>query len=559
MDQVVQGGTSIGAARIADGLPQSERLLALVAILIAVSMATLDTAIVNTALPTIARDIHTSAAAVIWVVSSYQIAMVATLLPLAALGEIFGHQRVHVVGLVVFTATSLACGLAWSLPTLVAARVLQGLGASMLMSQNTALIRFVYPSRMLGHGLGMNALIVGLAFTIGPTVASAVLSVTTWHWLFLINVPAGVLALVLSLRSLPRIAPSGHHFDPVDAVLNAAFFGLLIYAIGAVSQGDAWKPIVLELAAAALCFGLLLLRQRRAGHPAPMLPVDLFRLPAFALSSATAVFAFATQGLAFVSLPFLFQTVLGYSQVQVGFLMTPWPAIVAIMAPIAGRMSDRRSPGLLGGLWLAGPQRGYGEPGAAAAPPEHRLDHLAHAALRRRVRGFFQAPNLKAIMGSAPPGRSGGAAGIISTSRLVGQSTGAALVALCLNLAHERGPELALWTGCVFADLAASRVSCDWCRAAPTRVAVFLARGLLRLKTGARKGRPIKGVSPGRQKIATVLEKRMDSGRSHDYGGGGSRGTGHAAHRHDGLRHSAHDGPSRQWRRRHALHGLHGL
>lgn len=437
---------------MADGLPAGERVQALVAVLIAVSMATLDTAIVNTALPTIARDIHTGAAAVIWVVSSYQIAMVATLLPLAALGEILGHQRVHMIGLVLFTITSLACGLAWSLPTLVAARVLQGLGASALMSQNTALIRYVYPSRMLGHGLGMNALTVGLAFTVGPTVASAVLSVTTWHWLFLINVPAGLLALYLSWRSLPKIQASGHAFDPVGALLSAAFFGLLIYGIGAVSQGDPPLPIGLELSAAAICFVLLLLRQRQAGHPAPMLPVDLFRLPAFALSAATAVFAFATQGLAFVSLPFLFQTVLGYSQVEVGFLMTPWPAIVAIMAPIAGRLSDRRSPGLLGGCGLLVLSAGMASLALLPAKPDI-LAITWRMLLCGAGFGFFQAPNLKAIMGAAPPGRSGGAAGIISTSRLVGQSTGAALVALCLNLAHARGPELALWTGCVFAGI----------------------------------------------------------------------------------------------------------
>ncbi len=439
-------------APVADGLPPSERRQALIAILIAVSMATLDTAIVNTALPTIARDIHTSAAAVIWIVSAYQIAMVATLLPLAALGEILGHQRLHIAGLVVFTVTSLACGFAWSLPTLVGARVLQGLGAAALMSQNTALIRHVYPSRMLGHGLGMNALTVGLAFTVGPTVASAVLSVTTWHWLFLINVPAGVLALVLSLRSLPKIRPSGHYFDPLGALLSAAFFGLFIYGVGAVSQGDPWLPILLELVAAAVCFALLLLRQRRAGHPAPMLPVDLFRLPAFALSATTAVFAFATQGLAFVALPFLLHDVLRHSQVEVGFLMTPWPAIVAVMAPIAGRMSDRRSPGVLGGCGLLALSAGMAS--LALLPPEPNVLAITWRMLLCGAGfGFFQAPNLKAIMGSAPPGRSGGAAGIISTSRLVGQSVGAALVALCLNLAHARGPELALWIGCVFAGL----------------------------------------------------------------------------------------------------------
>src|SRR3984957_917754 len=177
------------AVYLPNGSPNRERLQALAAISVAVAMATLDTAITNTALPTIAADIGSDGASAVWVVNAYQLVMVATLLPLASLGEIVGHRRVYIAGLLLFTATSLACGFAWSLPSLVAARALQGLGAASIMSVNTALIRFVYPAKMLGRGVGFNALVVGVAFTLGPTVASAILSVTTWHWLFLINVP----------------------------------------------------------------------------------------------------------------------------------------------------------------------------------------------------------------------------------------------------------------------------------------------------------------------------------------------------------------------------------
>ena len=178
-----------------DGLPPELRRWAVAAIFTALAMASLDTAIANIALPAIAADLHVSPADVVWVVNIYQIALVATLLPLGALGEIVGHRRVYLGGLLLFTLASLGCAFAWSLPSLTAARALQGLGASGIMSVNAALVRFVYPTRMLGRGFGHNALVVGTAFTFGPTIASAILSLGTWPWLFAINIPFGVIAM----------------------------------------------------------------------------------------------------------------------------------------------------------------------------------------------------------------------------------------------------------------------------------------------------------------------------------------------------------------------------
>jgi DHA2 family multidrug resistance protein-like MFS transporter len=446
-----------------EGLPRRQRIQALIAISVAVAMATLDTAITNTALPTIAADIGAEPASSIWVVNAYQLAMVAALLPLASLGEILGHRRVYITGLVLFTLTSLACGLAWSLPTLVGARALQGLGAAAIMSVNTALIRFIYPPGKLGFGLGLNALVVGLAFTVGPTVASGILSVGSWHWLFLINVPAGLIAAFLSLRTLPATEQARHGFDGIAAALCAGFFAFLILGIGSVAQGEAWFLVAAEWAAVAV-FGSTLLR-RQADHPAPMLAVDLFRLPVFALSALTAICSFATQGLAFVSLPFLLQVVLGHSAVATGFLMTPWPAVVAIMAPIAGRLSDRYPPGFLGGFGLL--ILCVGMVTLARLPPQPTTLEIAwRMMLCGAGFGFFQSPNLRALMTSAPPGRSGGASGIVATARLLGQATGAALVAFCFHLSRDKGPEIALWMGSGF-----SAVGCvaSFLRLAPFR------------------------------------------------------------------------------------------
>lgn len=438
-----------------DGLTGRRRIEAMLAISSAIGMATLDTAITNTALPTIAHDLGASAAAAIWVVSAYQIAVVATLLPLAFLGDIVGHRLVYTVGLILFTITSLACGLAWSLPSLVAARALQGLGAAAIMSGNTALIKGIYPASILGRGLGRNALVVAISFTVGPTVASGILWLGSWHWLFLVNVPIGIAGIWLSVRALPASPVSGHRFEWGPAILSAAFFALLVLGIGEAAQQSRWEIWAGEIAVSLICAAILMRWQ--VGHPAPMLATDLFRRPVFALSAATSSCSFAAQGLAFVSLPFLLQNVLGHSQVETGFLMTPWPAMVALMGPVAGRLSDRYPPAILCGVGLVLLSIGMASLALLPANPSV-FDTSWRMALSGIGFGFFQSPNLKAIMTSAPATRSGGASGIVAAARLLGQASGAALVALCFHLAAGGGPELALWIGSAFA-LAASIAS----------------------------------------------------------------------------------------------------
>jgi DHA2 family multidrug resistance protein-like MFS transporter len=431
-----------------DGLPAERRGWAAAAIFTALAMASLDTAIANVALPAIASDLHVGPADVIWVVNVYQIALVATLLPLAALGEIVGHRRIYLGGLLLFTLASLACAVAWSLPSLLIARVLQGLGAAGIMSVNTALVRFIYPGRLLGRGFGHNALVVATAFTIGPTVASGILAVGTWPWLFAVNIPFGLVAILIGLKTLPRTPRATHAFDFPGAVLAASCLGLFILGIGSAAHHAQPSLVLIELVGAVL-LGWILIR-RQADHPAPMLPIDLFRRPLFALSAATAICSFAVQGLAFVSLPFYFEETLGRSQVETGFFMTPWPLVVAVMAPIAGRLSDRYPAGILGGLGLA--LLGIGMALLAMLPANPAVaDIVWRMAVCGCGFGFFQTPNMKALMASAPASRSGSASGIVATARLTGQTTGAALAALCFGLAGSEGATIALVLGAAFA------------------------------------------------------------------------------------------------------------
>lgn len=433
-----------------DGLPPELRRWAVAAIFTALAMASLDTAIANIALPTIAADLHVSPADAVWVVNIYQIAVVTSLLPLGALGEIVGHQRIYLGGLLLFTLASLGCALAWSLPSLTAARALQGLGASGVLAVNAALVRFVYPTHMLGRGFGHNALVVGTAFTFGPTIASAILAFGTWPWLFAVNVPFGVIALWIGLKTLPITPRAKHAFDFTSATLTGSCLGLFVVGIGGAAHQVSPALVGLMLAA-ALLLGWIMIR-RDADHPAPMLPVDLFRRPMFALSAATSVCSFAVQGLAFVSLPFYFEDVLHRSQVETGFFMTPWPLVVTIMAPIGGRLSDRYPVGILGGIGLV--LLGIGMALLAMLPAEPTTADIVWRTVICGVGfGFFQTPNLRALMASAPPHRSGSASSIVATARLIGQTLGAALAALCFGLAGHDGATLALALGAGFAAL----------------------------------------------------------------------------------------------------------
>src|SRR5215475_12119435 len=230
------------AAKPWDGLPPRERRWAVAAIFTALAMGSLDTVIANIALPTMAADLHVSPAEIVWVVNVYQIIIVATVLPLGALGEIVGHQRIYLGGLLLFTLASLGCALAWSLPSLLVARTLQGLGASGMMAVNTALVRFVFPSRLQGRGFGYNAMVVATAFTLGPTIASGILAVGSWPWLFAVNLPFGLIALAIGLKTLPSMPRAKHAFDFPGAAMAAACLGLFIVGIG--GAGHQTRPAV---------------------------------------------------------------------------------------------------------------------------------------------------------------------------------------------------------------------------------------------------------------------------------------------------------------------------
>lgn len=420
--------TSPAPIDLHEGLPNPRRTLAFLTIALGIVMAVLDGTIVNVALPSIALDQHATAAESIWIVTGYQLAVSIALLPMAALGEAIGFKKVFSAGLVVFAVASLLCAYSDSLLVLTLARIAQGLGGAALMSIAGALVRFIMPARYLGRGISSIAVVVAVSGAAGPTIAAAILAVTTWHWLFLINVPLGVIGLIAGRATLPETPASGHRFDFASAALNALAIGPLISGLSSIgTRGVAWWIPTGQIVVAAVAGFFLVRRQEHL--KVPMLPVDLLRIEVFRLSVIASIVSFAAQMLAVVSLPFFFNQKLGFDAVETGLLMTPWPVATAIFAPIAGRLTEHVSGARISGLGSL--LFGVGLV-AVAFLPEHptTLDIVWRLAVCGIGFGLFQSPNNKLMISSAPRSRSGGASGMQSTARLLGQSAGAAMAAI---------------------------------------------------------------------------------------------------------------------------------
>ena len=355
--------TAASTAAIPDGLPQPARGRAMLVIVLGITLAVLDGSIVNLALPGIARELRSSAAHSIWVVNAYQMASLIVLLPLASLGERIGYRRVYLVGMAVFVLASVGAMLANSLATLIAARAVQGLGAAGIMSVNAAMVGLIYPRAQLGRGMGINSMVVAFSVMAGPTLAAGILSVASWPWLFALNVPLGVFTLWLGRRALPFNPVASPRARPaaIDLLLNTLLFALIFIGgerLSVRSNGTgpgtgtgADMALGLALLAAGVLVGWVYWR-RQARQPVPLFPLDLLRIPVFALSMASSVGAFAAQTLAYVALPFLLLESYGRTPLQAGLLITAWPLAILLVAPLAGRLIGRYPDGLLGGLGM---------------------------------------------------------------------------------------------------------------------------------------------------------------------------------------------------------------
>jgi DHA2 family multidrug resistance protein-like MFS transporter len=284
---------------------------------------------------------------------------------------------------------------------------------------------------MLGRGLGFNTTVVATSLAAGPSIGAALLTLWAWPALFAVYIPLGIVSFFLGERYLPHTHHVHRPFDILSALMSGITFGLLIFGIDGIAHGHSWKIIVGEFAGSAIVGTLFVMRQKRLVHP--MMPIDIFNRPIFSLSLAASTCTFTAQGLAFVSLPFFFHTVLNRDPTATGILLTAWPVALATVAPIAGRLADRYHAGVLGAIGLSCMTSGLVLTALLPADPS-ALNVMWRLFLCGAGFGIFTSPNNRLMMNAVPRERSGSAGGTIATSRTLGQTMGAALVALMFGL-----------------------------------------------------------------------------------------------------------------------------
>ncbi|ROQ39756.1 DHA2 family multidrug resistance protein-like MFS transporter [Frondihabitans sp. PhB188] len=445
----VSGTFEIGAAR---------RTVALVGLLLSMLMANIDASIVNVALPQLAGDLHVTAGDAVWVATAFLLA-VACCLPLAiGLADQLGRKRLFLIGTPVFTLASLFCALSPSLEALVASRVLQGAAASLLFAVVIPTYRQLFPPARLGSILGLNAMIVALGISAGPALGGVILANLSWPWLFLINVPIGALASVLVLVALPHTPPSRGAFDLVGALTGGAAIACFLLGVHQLADDSTvWLAGVLLAGCAG--FAMLFLRHEKRAV-APVLPPSMFS-GRFVLAVLAAFWSFFGQGVAFVALPFLFQTAYHATPLESALLFTPWPLVIVIVAPIAGRVADSFSPTLMATIGLALFTLGLLSLALLGDHPP-----IWQVLLCTAFTGFgfavFQAPNNRDMMDAATPRMSGPAAGMLNINRTIAQSAGAGAVSMALvltgatSLADQASASSGvLWVAVIGAGLAA--------------------------------------------------------------------------------------------------------
>lgn len=396
----------------------------LLAIGLGTFMSALDGSVVNIILPVVRQQFTASVAAVEWVVTIYLLVISALLLSVGRLGDLRGHRSVYAAGFLVFLLGSALCGLSTSVGFLIGARGMQAIGAAMLMANAPAILTKSFPAEMRGRALGLQATMTYLGLTVGPSIGGWLANALGWRWVFYINLPVGLAALLLALRFVPRDAGNG-------AVQGFDLRGAVTFALGLVSlllalnQGEAWgwsSPATVGLLAGSVILLLAFLRVER-NVPAPMLDLTLFRQRTFSAAAGSALLNYVCVYTLLFLLPFYLLDARGLSTAQAGLLLTAQPLTMALVAPLSGSMSDRigtRLPSVIGmgllavALWLLS--------GLTAETPT--LVFVLKLALAGLGIGIFVSPNNSALMGAAPAHRQGIAAGTLALARNVGMVLG---------------------------------------------------------------------------------------------------------------------------------------
>jgi EmrB/QacA subfamily drug resistance transporter len=387
-------------------------------------MSALDGSVVNIALPVIGVTFKTSVTSLEWVVTIYLLVISSALLSFGRLGDLRGHKRVYLIGFVIFVFSSAMCGLATSVPMLIAFRATQALGGAMLSSNAPAILTKSFPAAQRGQALGLQATMTYLGLSVGPSLGGWLTNQFSWRAVFYINVPVGLAALWFGWRYILN-DPVKEQTEQFDLAGAATFMLGLIALLLGLNQGQAWgwtSPAILVLfAAAMLLLGLFLWIE--GSVLSPMLDLSLFRKRVFSLSVFSAVINYVSLYTILFLMPFYLINARSLNPAQAGLILTAQPIVMAIVAPISGTLSDRigaRLPGMLGMALLAAGLYLLSRLGAASPLPQV----IFALALVGFGTGVFISPNNSALLGSAPRHRQGIASGMLATARNFGMVLG---------------------------------------------------------------------------------------------------------------------------------------
>jgi EmrB/QacA subfamily drug resistance transporter len=432
---------------------------------VAVFMVTLDNLVVTTALPVIRTDLHAGLSGLEWTVNAYTLTFAVLLLTGATLGDRFGRRRMLVAGLSIFTLASAAAALAPSIAALDVARAVQGVGGAMVMPLTLTILSAAVPAERRGLALGAWGGISGLAVAFGPVVGGAVVSGISWHWIFWLNVPIGLVLIPLAFGRLDEtFGPQGRLDLAGLGLVSAGLFGIVWGLVRGNSVGWSSAQIVVSLVAGAILVAAFVAWERRA--ESPMLPLELFRSPAFSLANtASLLMSFGMFGSIFFLSQF-FQTVQGYSPLASGLRILPWTAMPMLVAPIAGALSDKIGGQRLMGAGLTLQATGLAWIAAISTPTTAYADLVGPFIVSGLGMSLFFAPVANVVLSSVRPEREGQASGANNALRELGGVFGVAVLAAVF--AHvggyrtaesfTHGMNVAVWIGAavVFAGAVAA-------------------------------------------------------------------------------------------------------
>jgi EmrB/QacA subfamily drug resistance transporter len=405
----------------------SRKWYVMAAVAMGIFLSTIDGSIVNVALPTLVRDLRTNFPTVQWVVLAYLLTQATLMLSVGRLGDMIGKKSIYAVGFVVFTLGSVLCGLSPTIYWLIGFRVLQAIGAAMVLALGLAIVTEAFPPAERGRALGLSGTMVSVGIVVGPTLGGVLINALSWHWIFFVNLPVGIIGTWMVIRFVPNFKPVGRqNFDYLGAVVLFVSLLALLLALTVGQSLGFTAPAILALFAVWLVFlALFILIELRVSEP--MVDLELFSNRLFSVNLVTGFATFVAIAGTLILIPFYLENVLGFSTQQVGLMLAVVPVFLGVTAPVSGALSDRLGTRPITVVGLLVLLLGY----LFLSRLDAQTGILSFLLLFFPIgigMGMFQSPNNSAILGSAPRERLGVASGLLSITRALGQTTGIALL-----------------------------------------------------------------------------------------------------------------------------------